>query len=192
MIRINLLPAQEVSAKLELYDQLRKGLIALIAVVAVIGFLGWDIRGKMSTRKEDLNKLEAELNRLNQAGVEKKLKEFEQSRRELETKIDVIWEKKSAQAGPVHLLDGVSRSLPDRVWLSSLEENPKWVAVRGFAYTNVDVAQFMANLEASDYFSDVQLVQSVQGDVEGHKVMDFTLKFKYSQPKGWGAEEKKQ
>lgn len=192
MIRINLLPAQEVSSKLELYDQLRMGIIALIAVVAVIGFLAWDIRGKISTRKEGLNKLQTELNRLNQAGVEKKLKEFEQSMMELETKIDVIWQKKSEQAGPVHLLDGVSRSLPDRVWLSSLDQNPKGVAIRGFAYTNVDVAQFMANLEASDYFSDVQLVQSIQGDVEGHKVMDFTMKFKYDQPKGWGPEEKKQ
>ena len=92
--------------------------------------------------------------------MEKKNKEFKRIKNEVETKIDVIWDLKSKQAGPVHLLDSVSRNLPDRVWLNSLQETTKEVVMKGVAYSNADVALFMTNLESSAHFNNVELKQS--------------------------------
>jgi len=188
MIRINLLPVQEVQNKLDLFNQIRVGLLALIVVIALIAFMSISIKGRINTQKVELDSLQAELNRLNQKGVEKKFREFKKLSKELGAKIDVIWEKKSQQAGPVHLLDGVSSSLPERVWLNSLEETQRGIQLKGYAYSNVDVAQFMSNLEKSEYFSDVELLQSGQANVADHKVMVFSMNMKYHPPKGWLAD----
>lgn len=189
MIRISLLPTSEVRNKLELFDQLRIGLIALILIIVVIIFMSLSIKGKIEAKDKELKTLETELQRLQRAGVEKLDKEHKRKKKELETKIDVIWDLKSRQAGPVHLLDGMSRSLPERVWLSSMEESIKGVRIKGYAYTNVDVARFMTNLEQMDYFSDVELIQSGQSKVGEHKIMVFSLNMKYHAPMGWAAKE---
>jgi type IV pilus assembly protein PilN len=191
VIRINLLQEEEVRNKLELFDQLRIGLYALAAVIVAIIFLSYSITGSVKTAAAQLDELQAELNRLNRKGVERKDKKFKRLKSELETKIDIIWELKSQQAGPVHLLDGVSRNLPDRVWLSSMQESVRGVTIKGYAYSNVDVAQFMTNLENSDLFSGVELVQSGQSNVAEQKVMVFSLKMKYTAPKGWLVDESK-
>lgn len=192
MMRINLLPVEEVRNKLELFDQLRIGLFVLVAVIAAIAFMSVTIKGKINASSAELNKLQAELNRLNQKGVEKKDREFKKFKKELETKIDVIWDLKSQQAGPVHLLDGMSKNLPQRVWLTSVRETPQGVVIKGYAFSNVDVAQFMTNLEKSDYFSNVELVKSGLSSVADQKVMVFDMNMQYNPPKGWiGGEGKK-
>lgn len=189
MIKISLLSTSEVRNKLELFEQLRIGLIALILIIAVIIFMSFSIKGKIEAKDKELETLEIELQRLQKAGVEKLDKEHKRKKKELETKIDVIWDLKSRQAGPVHLLDGMSRGLPDRVWLSSMEESAKGVRIKGYAYTNVDVARFMTNLERMDYFSDVELIQSGQSKVGEHKIMVFSLNMRYHAPKGWEMKE---
>lgn len=186
MIKVNLLSDEEVRSKLELFDQLRIGIILVVAVIIVILLLSVSISGRIKTATAENNKLAMERNRLARLGVEKKERQFTKIKKELETKIDVIWDLKALQGGPVHLLDGISRNLPDRVWLLSLGEKAKGeILIQGIAYSNGDVAQFMSNLESSDIFSQVELKRASQTSISPHRVMGFSLKMVYSPPKGW-------
>jgi len=53
----------------------------------------------------------------------------------------------------VHLLDKISRSLPDRLWLTDFKEGPEAsVTLDGMTSTLTSLADFIGNLENSGYF----------------------------------------
>jgi hypothetical protein len=62
---------------------------------------------------------------------------------------------------------------PDRLWLTSFEENDKYVEIRGQALAHEDVAEFYTRLGSSVYFYDVQPhVQERRFEI---KYVDFTV-----------------
>jgi type IV pilus assembly protein PilN len=88
-----------------------------------------------------------------------------------------------------HLMDEVSRAVPDIVWLVSLEQvNPLpdvTVQIQGMAANPLAITEFVRNLQASEYLRDVQILGSQQQEVsEELSVQAFTLVATYRQPPG--------
>jgi hypothetical protein len=96
---------------------------------------------------------EVELKRLEE--VRKKAEAFKKQKELLERKINLITELKKKQAVPVHILDQVSRNLPEFMWLDSMTANANAINIVGKATTYNAVSNLYDNLRASGQFSDV-------------------------------------
>jgi Tfp pilus assembly protein PilN len=119
---------------------------------------------------------EAELKRLED--VRKKAEAFKAQKELLERKINLITELKKKQAVPVHILDQVSRNLPEFMWLDSLTANSNAISIVGKATTYNAVSNLYDNLRASGQFADVVLGKTTE-IAEG---VSFSLTCRYAPP----------
>jgi Tfp pilus assembly protein PilN len=90
----------------------------------------------------------------------------------------LITELKKKQAVPVHILDQVSRNLPEFMWLDSLTANSNAINIVGKATTYNAVSNLYDNLRASGQFTDVVLGKTTEIS-EG---VSFSLTCRYSPP----------
>jgi Tfp pilus assembly protein PilN len=84
-----------------------------------------------------------------------------------------------------HLLDELSRALPDYTWLSEVTQTasePISVRLVGQAGNNFALTVFMEQLEASAFLQGVTLIQSQQELINQQVVSGFTLEVQYIQP----------
>ena len=132
-------------------------LLAGIMVVGLLvsGFWWWARVSELNRVRQEKVTAEAELKRLEE--VRKKAEAFKTQKELLERKINLITELKKKQAVPVHILDQVSRNLPDFMWLESLTANANAISIVGKATTYNAVSNFYNNLTGSRYFNNVVL-----------------------------------
>jgi type IV pilus assembly protein PilN len=86
-----------------------------------------------------------------------KVEELEKKRDRLRHKIAVINKLKENQRGPVRIMDEVSRSLPDLVWLTQLNLKGTRLELRGVAMDENAVANYISNLDGSPFFQEPSL-----------------------------------
>ena len=103
---------------------------------------------------------------------------LEAKRATFQRKVDLIERLKSQQSGPVHLVDEVSKSLPDFVWLSTLEQTGDVIKLGGQANGLTSVADFISALQRSGWFPAVDLVSST----ENQNVITFVLQATFKDP----------
>jgi type IV pilus assembly protein PilN len=178
MIRINLLgvpKARKVRKAAELKVQIAAagGVLVLILILCAYFWFVLDSKiSRLQAEKADATKLLAELKE-----KVKEVEDFEANKKELEEKNAIIEQLKRNQAGPVHLLDEVSRAIePLRVWLVTVAARDRVIDVEGKAVTNSDLVEFINNLKASRYFADIELVESRQVEESNVPVYSFKLK----------------
>ncbi|GAB4170343.1 MAG: PilN domain-containing protein [Geothermobacteraceae bacterium] len=181
MIRINLLPVRAVQKK----EQLRSQVVILVLSVLLVGAscaaLYMSMDGKIKDVRADIdrkNRKIAELRKkIGEVGRVKKLQE------ELRGKIEVLQTLKKNRSGPVHLLDELNRSLPPKLWLTNFGEGGADVRISGVGLNEETVAEFMRNLEKSEYFQNIQLRVTEQMPKDGMKLQRFDLSARKERPK---------
>jgi type IV pilus assembly protein PilN len=105
--------------------------------------------------------------------IQRQVDEFQKKKTTLENKVRVIEELRLAQKSPVHMLDEISKALPDYVWLTSMDETRGSLKFLGESNSLAAVADFMAALQRTGWFPQVDLVSSsasgalVKFDVSG-------------------------
>jgi len=153
-------------------------LLAGIMVVGLLisGFWWWARVSELKRVREDKVTAEVELKRLED--VRKKAEAFKTQKELLERKINLITELKKKQAVPVHILDQVSRNLPEFMWLDSLTASANAISIVGKATTYNAVSNLYDNLRASGQFSDVVLGKTTE-IAEG---VSFSLTCRYAPP----------
>jgi len=95
--------------------------------------------------------------------IQKKTKEvhqLESMQRELNSKLSVIAVLKRSKIGPVRMLDDLVSTMPEQVWITSATERSTQVSLEGYALDNQTIADFMTALQGSNYFENVDLVQT--------------------------------
>ena len=145
MIRINLLPAREARRRIELRHQLQA---AIVAVLAVIGGGVWAYttqNSELAARQQELRVVEEEIKRLEE--IIKEVQKFETKKAQMEKKVGAIEDLKTKQSRPARLLEEISHSLPDQMWLSSIKDTGGALQISGKSFDNVGIAAFMENLE---------------------------------------------
>jgi type IV pilus assembly protein PilN len=173
MIRINLLPAREARRRVALRHQLQA---AVVAVLAVVGGSVWAYTTQSSAlvmRQHDLSRVEEDLKRLEE--IIKEVQKFETKKAQMEKKVGAIEDLKLKQSRPAHLLEDVSHSLPDQMWLSSIKDIGGALQISGKSFDNVGIAAFMENLERSSWLGTVELIESKSELVQGRQVVAFTV-----------------
>jgi Tfp pilus assembly protein PilN len=171
MIRINLLPVQR--GRIALRRQLTLAVVLILAAVAG-GAWFYDVQSReLTARRQELQRLAAELQRLEP--IIQEVKEFETRKALLAQKVEVIGGLHTTQRRPARLLDEISRRLPEQVWLVQVREAEQAWTIVGKSFDNVGIASFMENLEGSRLFTHVGLVESKTELLQGLEVKAFTV-----------------
>jgi type IV pilus assembly protein PilM len=107
------------------------------------------------------------------------VEELTAKRNDIAARINLIEQLDHDRFLRLHLLDEINRALPSLTWLTSLQEQGDGgvssVVVEGVTSSNLKVAEFMGNLVASSFFTDVNLTITEKGDIAHTGVTKFTL-----------------
>jgi Tfp pilus assembly protein PilN len=165
MIKINLLAGTEKAKaraaripKFEGVGSLGQNVLMAGVVVLALLFIGWrwySLESEQRLLRSEIVKAQAEKERLQ--AIIRKGEEYKAKKELLERKINLITQLKRNQSGPVHLLDEVSKQLPDFLWLDSMNEAGQSITIQGKATTYNAVSNFYNNLTGSRYFQNVVL-----------------------------------
>ena len=104
--------------------------------------------------------------------------QFQQKKAILENKVLVIEQLRLAQKSPVHMLDEISKALPDYVWLTALDEARGSLRFTGQSNSLAAVADFISGLQRSGWFPQVDLGSSQQQ----RNLVNFTLTGSFKDP----------
>ena len=183
MIRINLLATERRQAKAApkglLLAQKMTVIGSLIVVLAALG-LGWRywaVEQEKATVERQLAEARREEQRL--ASILKQVREFEATRERLQQRAALIDELRRGQAAPVHIVDQISRALPEMTWLTELRQDGFDVTMQGRCLTLTSLSDFVGNLEASRYFKrPVEILSSevVSGTNGAPDTIQFTVR----------------
>lgn len=154
------------------------GIIGVLTV-AYIGFQWYSYNSTLSRLDADIAQAREEREELQK--IIQQVEEYDAKKQELSQKIDIISDLKKRQAGPVHLLDEVSKALPNLVWLTAIQQRGDRIQVDGESITLNAVADFIENLRRSQYVQSPDLANSVEQG--GIVVFNITFLFKQSEEK---------
>ena len=187
MIRINLLGVERQKAKRSLPTftvQAKQLTIAcsliLVASASGIGWWYWSLKQSAERLETDITTAQQEMERLQSVLAE--VKQFEGRRTQLQQRVQVIEQLRSGQTLPVQLLDHISRSVPDLLWLTDMDQKGDALTIQGRCNTLIALTDFVANLANSgllakpiDFENQVEQVQGNQGQA-GLEVIKFTVR----------------
>ena len=179
MIRINLIAVERARARKRIlipaaHRVTAGATIILLATAALIGWWFWSLRLESIRVDEDLVRAESETRQIR--SVLEQVRKFESQRALLQQRVTLIEQLRKGQYAPVHLLDEISKALPDRLWLVTLGQRDDTFTIEGRTTSLTGISDFVSNLEASAWFKgveilDSQLDQTAQGDL-----VRFTIK----------------
>ncbi|MFP4082361.1 MAG: PilN domain-containing protein [Candidatus Aminicenantes bacterium] len=191
MIRINLskpekktpeehsavVPPEEKEAK-----KLPSQAVIFILLLVVIGTLFFLQSRSIRKEKNLLTNAQEEKSQLQYVLV--KLEKLEEQKRLFQRKINLIRQLKSFQEVAVRIMDELSRTLPEWVWLTETTYRGQNVEIEGKALSNNLIADYIFNLENSPYFNNVNLLSSSQRKVRNNQFLEFSLTAQYVLPEG--------
>ena len=176
MRRINLLPWRA-----ELREKKKKEYITALGASALVGSIFWmSTHFFFGTLIEHQNQrngfLEAEIKKLDRKIIE--IRELEQERERLIARMTAVEELQSSRHLAVRLFDELSRTLPDGVYLTELEQKNNEAKIKGVAQSNARVSNFIRNLEASQWLYEPKLTIIETKLNEDKRTSEFTLQVK--------------
>ena len=154
MIRLNLIPRQERKLPKALTD-FNKGVMLVLAVLLVCLVLYLYQHKQLSDVTERTAKVQKRLAELE--SIKKKVDDYKARSAELERRINLIQELEDNRTGPLFVMDSLSRSIPERSWLDKFTEKGSSAQLEGIAWNEFTVSDFLKNLQASNYFGNVEL-----------------------------------
>ena len=189
MIRINLLAVERErvrSKRVVLIPAAHRVTIgATVILVGTAALLGWwflTLRQQSAQLDIDLTQAETETRQIR--SVLEQVRKFESQKAMLQQRVTLIEQLRKGQYAPVHLLDEVSKSLPDRLWLSDLTQTGTEFTIGGMTDSLTAVSDFVANLEGTRWFKKpVEILDSqVQTDAKAGDLIRFHIKAQFNDP----------
>ena len=141
MIRINLLGTERARARTRAgLSEAQKitavaALIMLLTAGYIVHGLGtgnglWTMNRETARLDQELAAAEQEAQRLR--GVLSEVQRFEAQKSALTQRVALIEELRRGQTGPVHMLDEISRALPERLWLVEMTQKGDEVSISDY------------------------------------------------------------
>jgi type IV pilus assembly protein PilN len=189
MIRINLLAVERERTKKRagaLIPAAHRVTIAasliLLGTVLLVGWWFWSLRQTSIRLDQDIAKGEAETQRLRT--VLAQVQKFESRKAQLQQRVSLIEQLRRGQNGPVHALDEISKALPERLWLTEVSQKADDFTLNGITTSQLTVSDFIANLGSSNWFKNLELIQStVEKSQKGNtELFKFSIKAVFNNP----------
>jgi type IV pilus assembly protein PilN len=183
MIRINLLKPEKKELKevpavpTEEVKKAKKKLniqqVAILGLIVVLALFFITQRNSLNKERNLLKIAQEEKSKLQDVSV--KLKKLRKQKETFETKINLINELRDHQAVAVNIMDELSKSIPEWVWLTEITYRAQKIQLKGRALSNNLIADYIANLEACPYFENVNLISSSQKSTRNNQFMEYSL-----------------
>ena len=182
MIRINLLPAREAKRRIVLRNQIQVAMLSLLMLGAGLGWMAMLQRDHHAKLAKELQRIENEIVSLE--SIVKEVEAFQTRKGQLQKQIEVVNGLKRNQRRPALILDALSESLPDQVWLVKVHEQGRGVKISGKSLNgNVGIATFMENMSRSPWLGTAELVESKSEVFRNRPVVSFTVTVPVIMPK---------
>ena len=184
MIRINLLSIDREKPKRKFTFQAAHQLTAactliLVAAAVLGGWWYWSLQRDSTDLDQQIADAERETVRLR--SIIQQSQEFEARGARLQQRVTLIGQLRKGQTRPVHLLDQISRALPDAMWLVDMKQTATDVTLDGRCLTLTSLSDFVSALEDSDLFErpvDIVDSKAVAGVAGAPELINFTVKAK--------------
>jgi type IV pilus assembly protein PilN len=188
MIRINLLAAERALPKPQrtLIPAAQRVTIGaaliVVATAAGIGWWYWSLQSASKRVDEEIARAETETQQLR--SVLSQVQKFETRKAQLQQRVTLIEQLRKGQTAPVHLLDEISRSVPDRLWLTGMTQQGGAFTIDGQTTSLTALSDFVTNLEGSSWFKrPVEIVDSqVDHNPQTGELVRFTVKANVNEP----------
>ena len=187
MIRINLLAVERGTAtRAALIPAAHRVTIAasliLLATALTIGWMFWSLRQTSQKLDEDIARAEAETQQLR--SVLAQVQKFETRKAQLQQRVTLIEQLRRGQSGPVHVIDEISRAVPERLWLTELAQKADELTITGMTTSLTGVSDFVANLESSSWFKrPIDIIDSEMAtDPKTGDLVKFSVKARINNP----------
>jgi type IV pilus assembly protein PilN len=194
MIRINLIAVDREKVKkkpgVRIDDAQKVTLLcSLILVVTAlgIGWWWWSLEQAKTHMATEITNQQREAARLK--SILTQVADFEKQKQQLEGRVSLIEDLRKGQGAGVHMLDELSKALPEMLWLTTLKQDGGELTVEGRCTSLTALSDFVANLEHSSYFrKPVEIIDSQSDQAPGAApggsgdLIKFTLKATYALP----------
>ena len=97
--------------------------LILLSTLVTVGWWFWSLHTTSLRLDEEITKAETEAQQLR--SVLAQVQKFETRKAVLQQRVTLIEQLRRGQSGPVHILDEVSKALPERLWLVSMSQAGK-------------------------------------------------------------------
>ena len=157
----------------------------LIMLVTVLGIGLWYWALTLHSRRieADIVTSQKETERLR--GLIQQVQAYEARRAQLQERVTLIEELRKGRESAVLLLDQISRSVPDLLWLTEVKQQGNDLAITGQCLSLTALSDFADNLKATGYFNPVEILESQaeQAPASGGPTLNkFSIKATFVQP----------
>ncbi|HEB72375.1 MAG TPA: hypothetical protein ENI77_07110 [Nitrospirae bacterium] len=155
MIKVNLLADRQAKDRMIIQSQMVMGVIVILASFVLCAFWYQVKAGQISDTNQKIAQAKKAL--AGQKKIRKKVTEMEAKEKRIKAMLKAIDDLMAIKRGPTVYYDNLNTILPPEIWVTSLTDNSGSFLVNGYSFSNNAIAQFMKNMEGSDYFSGVNL-----------------------------------
>jgi type IV pilus assembly protein PilN len=188
MIRINLVAPEKPTQQRKAASSAAPGafqfyflLMVCIGGAAAISFVGWFSKNSEISRLDtDIGKAQERQRQLQ--AVKAQVDALEAKRKIYQMKVDLIERLRLEQSDPVHLLDEVSKALPDFVWLKTLDQSGATLRITGMSSGLIAVADFVSNLQRAGWFPQVDMGTARESAAGTASAIEFTVTAQFKNP----------
>ena len=169
MIRINLIAADRDRVRRRAFDiglggegQQRKTTVVcvLIMLVTVLGIGLWYWALALHSRQIEADIVTSQKETARLRGLIQQVQAYEVRRAQLLQRVSLIEELRKGREGPVRMLDELSRSVPDLLWLTEVKQQGADLMISGRCTSLTALSDFADNLKATGYFKPVEILAS--------------------------------
>ncbi len=190
MIRINLLAGERERPKTKVavaFDIGQKvtliSSLVLVVTALGIGWWWWSLDRQKARIASDIAEAQRETARLQ--SILQQVAGFNKQKQQLQQRVGLIESLRKGQSGGVHMLDELSKALPEMLWLTQLKQDGGELTIEGRCTTLTALSDLVANLEHSRYFrKPVEIVDSQvdNAQTQGPELIKFALKATFAIP----------
>ena len=155
MTRINLLPWR---AELRRQQRIEFAAITALCAMVTLGVVfgvNLMLEGELAYQQQRNEFLRTETGKIERQI--KEIKELEQERERLISRMRAIETLQSSRPAIVHVLDDIVTTLPDGVLLTEIQQKGDTFEISGVAQSNARVSSFMRNIERSEWLKEPKL-----------------------------------
>ncbi|CCK78753.1 MULTISPECIES: PilN domain-containing protein [Desulfobacula] len=156
MIRINLLPFRIARKKENIRRQISVFLLLILLTVVALVWYTITVNKQILTVKEKTNQVNSQISKYKEKAD--RVAKIKKDLKVLEDKLEIVSLLKKQREKQLLLFDGMTDLIvPERMWLESFKTSNDNVTIKGVAFDNPTIADFMEKLEKSILFSKVDL-----------------------------------
>jgi len=176
MAKINLLPWRAERRKQREREFFMMLGAAVVAAVLVVLLWVWWMGARIDNQDARNAYLKGEIHNLD--SKLEKIKDLEKTKSKLLARKQIIEQLQASRTQMVHLFDELVKTIPDGVRLRSLKQAGDTLTLEGVAQSNASVANYMRNLDASQYLTHSDLKKTEAKGTDKRNRFEFALDVK--------------